>query len=310
MPARDATARGLVLVNLAVALFGLAGVLGQMTGLPSPLVVLGRAAFGALALLAITRLAHVPLRLGRADSVLLVGQGLLLALHWTTFFQSIAVAGVAVGLLSFTTFPLFTAALEPILLGSVPSRVQVIAALCMAVGVGILAPAFSLDSVAVQGILWGLTAAMTFALLTVLNRRAGRTVSSLVVSLYQNSVAAMVLMPALLIFDPQPLWQPDTLLILVILGVCCTAVAHTAFIAGLQQMTAQLASLLAGLEPVWGIALGVVMLGEIPSARSLAGGAMIVGAAMLPALHAYLTRLLVGPARTACCPPLQPPDDV
>ena len=290
MSSQTVTGRGLVLVNLAVVLFGLAGVLGQLTGLPPPLVVLGRAAFGALALLAITRAWRVPLRVGRPDTALLVGQGLLLAVHWTMFFQSIAVAGVAIGLLAFASFPLFTAALEPVLLGVSLNRPQVIAALCMAVGVAILVPEPSLDSTTVQGVLWGLAAAATFALLAVLNRRLGRSNSSLVVSLYQNGVAAVVLLPVLLAFNLEPMSRPDTLLLLIVLGVCCTALAHTMFIAGLQQMTAQLGSLLVGLEPVWGIVLGVLVLGEIPTGRSLVGGAIIVGAAMLPALYAYMAR--------------------
>jgi drug/metabolite transporter (DMT)-like permease len=80
--------------------------------------------------------------------------------------------------------------------------------------------------------------------------------------------------------------EPGTLAILLVLGVGCTAVAHTLFIAGLRQMTAQLASLLVGMEPVWGIALGVAILGEVPTVRSLMGGAIILGATLVPAVYA------------------------
>ena len=99
-------------------------------------------------------------------------------------------------------------------------------------------------------------------------------------------VAAIVLMPALLFFPVVPAFEPRALVILLILGVGCTAVAHTLFIAGLGQMTAQLASLLVGLEPVWGINLGVLILGEVPMPQSLAGGAIIVGATLVPAVLA------------------------
>jgi hypothetical protein len=98
--------------------------------------------------------------------------------------------------------------------------------------------------------------------------------------------AAVVLMPALLFFPVSLLFEPRPFLILLILGVGCTAAAHTLFIAGLGHMTAQLASLLVGLEPVWGIALGLLILGEVPTQRSLAGGVIIVGATLLPAVHA------------------------
>lgn len=290
MPTQRVTGRGLLAVNLAVALFGLAGVLGQLTGLPAPLVTLGRALCGALALFIFARACRVTLRVTRPALTLLIGQGVLLAVHWTIFFHAIAVAGVAIGLLSFATFPLFTAMLEPPLLGTRLSRPQLVAACCMALGVYVLVPEFSMDSAAVQGVLWGLAAAATFALLAVLNRRLGRTTSSLTLSLYQNGVAALVLLPVLFVAPLDQLLEPRVLLLLAVLGVGCTAVAHTLFLAGLQLMTAQLASLLVGLEPVWAILLGVLLLGEWPAARSVVGGAIIVAATIAPAALAYRQR--------------------
>jgi drug/metabolite transporter (DMT)-like permease len=284
------TGRGLLFVNLAVVLFGLAGVLGELTELPAPLVTLGRALFGALALLAFAWVRDDAPRVRGPVLLLLVGQGLLLAAHWTTFFQAIAVAGVAVGLLAYATFPLFTAPLEWLLIGARPSRLQLLGSVGIVVGVYVLVPSLSFESETVQGIGWGLISAVTFALLAVLNRRAERAASSPTLSLYQNGIAALVLLPALAWSPPETLRllaEPPVLLGLLVLGVGCTALAHTLFIAGLRQMTAQLASLLAALEPVWGILLAILLLGEWPSVRSLAGGAIIVLSTALPATVAF-----------------------
>ncbi|MCC7369436.1 MAG: DMT family transporter [Chloroflexi bacterium] len=281
------TARSLLMVNLAVALFGLAGVLGQLTGLPSPLVTLGRALSGALALLLFGLWRGADLRLPGWVLLLLGGQGLLLAVHWTAFFQSIAVAGVAVGLLTFATFPLFTAPLEWLLLRSHPDRLQLGGALGIVLGVWVLVPDPSLQDASTRGVAWGLIGAATFALLAVLNRWTQRLASSLTASLYQNGVAALVLLPLLAAAPVESLLQPRTLGLLLVLGVGCTAVAHTLFIAGLRRMTAQLASLLAGLEPVWGILLAVLMLDEWPTSRALLGGTIIVASTMLPVALAY-----------------------
>jgi hypothetical protein len=84
--ARPVTGRGLLLVNAAVGLFGLAGVLGVLTGLPAPQIVLGRAVFGALGLLAFVVARRLDVWVGRRDLPLVLGQGVLLAMHWTTFF--------------------------------------------------------------------------------------------------------------------------------------------------------------------------------------------------------------------------------
>ncbi len=278
-------------VNLAVVFFGLAGVLGKLSGLPSPLIVLGRVVFAgcALAVLAMLRGLSLAPR-NRRDIVVLLSQGVLLALHWTAFFQAINVSTVAIGLLAFSSFPLFTAAIEPLLLRQRASLVQVIAAGTVLPGIYLLVPSLSLSNRSTIGVLWGLLAGLTFALLSVTNRWLGRRYRSAVISLYQDATAAVVLLPTLFLLQPRALITPRALLILLVLGVLCTAVAHTLFIEGMRSMTAQLASLFASLEPVWGIAFALFMLGEVPSARTLLGGAIILTATATPVVVALGTQ--------------------
>lgn len=277
--------RGLVSTHLAVAFFGLAGVLGKLTGLPAPLIVLGRVVYAGLALALVAFARGVPLRPKRArDGVLLVAQGGVLALHWTAFFQSINVSNVAIGLLSFSSFPLFTAAIEPVALRQRPSRVQIVAAGIVLLGVYLLVPSLSLRNSDTVGVLWGLLAGATFAVLSVMNRLLGRDYPSIAISLYQDGTAALVLLPVLLVAHPATLFTWRTQVVLAILGLGCTALAHTLFIEGLRGMTAQLASLIASLEPVWGIFFALLLLHEIPTGRTLLGGAIILAATLLPAL--------------------------
>jgi drug/metabolite transporter (DMT)-like permease len=280
--------RGIALANVAVVFFGLAGVLGKLSGLPAPVIVLGRVLFAGVVLLALAGVQRRPLRpRGRRDAVVLVAQGILLAVHWTAFFQSIAVSNVAVGLLSFSSFPLFTAALEPVLFRQRPSRIQIVAALLILPGIYLLVPAFTLQDRTTRGVAWGLLAGATFALLSVANRWLGRRYPSLTISLYQDGVALVALLPVLVLVPGALAWTPGQLLILLVLGVGCTALAHTLFIESMRAITAQSASLLASLEPVWGIAFGVLLLGEIPTGPTLLGGAIIVGATMLPGVVAW-----------------------
>ena len=281
--------QGLLFANIAVLFFGLAGVLGQLTLLPATLIVLGRVLFAGVVLLAVAVFQRVSLRpKRRRDGLLLVGQGALLALHWTSFFQAINVSNVAIGLLSFSSFPLFTAALEPLLLRQRPSRVQVVAALLILPGIYLLVPSFTLQNQTTLGVAWGVLSGATFALLSVANRWLGRSYSSLTISLYQDSVAALVLLPALILTPSAALWTPRALLLLLILGIVCTALAHTLFIAALQRITAQTASLLASLEPVWGILFGILLLGTFPTPRTLLGGGIILFATLLPGLYGIL----------------------
>ena len=48
--------------------------------------------------------------------------------------------------------------------------------------------------------------------------------------------------------------------------------------------TAQTAGIIAGMETVYGIFFAFLLLGEIPTARELVGGAVILGVALLTSL--------------------------
>jgi drug/metabolite transporter (DMT)-like permease len=71
------------------------------------------------------------------------------------------------------------------------------------------------------------------------------------------------------------------LALLVVLGVVCTALAHTLFVASLATVSAHTASVVAALEPVYGIALATALLGEWPTIGMLAGCALLVIAAVV-----------------------------
>jgi predicted dehydrogenase len=58
------------------------------------------------------------------------------------------------------------------------------------------------------------------------------------------------------------------------------ALAHTLFIRSLRALSAHTASVVAALEPVYGIALALLLLGEMPPVRTLAGAVLIIGAAL------------------------------
>lgn len=290
--------RGLISANVATLFFGLAGVLGSLTGLPAPLITLGRAAFAALALGLWAMLARNSLRprVGR-DLGILIAQGMLLAIHWSAFFQAIVVSNVAIGLLAFSSFPLFTAALEPLLLRQRPQIPEIVAASLIVPGVALLVPTFSLTNTATQGVLWGLLAGATFALLSVVNRGLSARYDGATISFYQDGVAAIALLPTVLLTPLAPgALTLRTLLLLAALGLVCTALAHTLFITSLRDITAQLASVIAALEPVWGIGFAWLLLSESPSARTLAGGALIVGATLIPGAVALMRQRAAQPA--------------
>jgi drug/metabolite transporter (DMT)-like permease len=270
---------GLFEIHIAVLLFGLAGLFGKLVNQPPAVIVFGRVLFAMAFLLPVLWYRKQSLRLDRAtDYFALLLQGLILAVHWGTFFKAIQVSTVAVGLITFSTFPIFVTFLEPVFSKEKLRPADVILALVTFMGVLLVVPAFNLDNTTTQGALWGITSGLTFALLSILNRKYAKAYSSLVVAFYQDAAAAVVLLPFL--FMPAPVMTLKDVLLLALLGIVFTGIAHSLFIKGLACVKAQTASIIASLEPVYGILAAALLLGAIPALREISGGVIILGAAL------------------------------
>jgi drug/metabolite transporter (DMT)-like permease len=271
--------RALAALHTAVLLFGFAGLFGKWLALPPVSIVFGRTVVAAAALALLLRVARKPGSAphGRFEWRLAAG-GAVLALHWVTFFQAIQIASVAVGLLGFASFPLFVLPLEALLRQRRLRATEWLTAALVTAGLLLVVPEFRLDNRTVQGLLWGLVSGFTFALLAVGNRALAARHSASTIALWQNACAALLLLPLALAAGAIP--DARAVALLVVLGVVCTAVAHTLFIRSLHVLSAHTASVVAALEPVYGIALAFLLLGETPPPRTLAGAVLIVGAAL------------------------------
>jgi drug/metabolite transporter (DMT)-like permease len=272
-------------VHLAVFLFGFTGLFGRLLSLSPLAIVFGRVAFATVALLVACAVWRLPLWPRHCrDLFAFQGLGVLLAAHSTTFFQSVQASGVAVALLTFATFPVFVLLLETLLLGERPVQSDVVVAGLALAGVAILLPSWEPGDRGTQGVFWGVTSAFLFALLSLSNRNCVRRYSGLTLALYQDAFAAVVLLPFVL-----PAWGAFTLrdlVLLLVLGILCTAVAHALFITSLQGLKARTASTIACLEPVYGSVLAAFLLQEIPSVRTVLGGLVVLGVAFYATLTA------------------------
>lgn len=270
---------GLIEVHVAVLLFGIAGLFGKWLFLPPWSIVLGRTGFAAVSLGVVLLLSGESLPRDRATIGLFSFLGCLLAIHWIAFFKAIQISTVAVGLLSFSTFPLFITLLEPWWFKEKRRKADLGTALMVVVGLGVMVYPSSFGGRVFTGALWGTLAGFSFAVLSLLNRQWVRNYPPVVIAFYQNFFAALLLSPMVVFTNVQPNAKQVGLLIL--LGVFCTALSHSLFIWGLKTIRAQLASIIAGLEPVYGIAFAYLFLHEVPSGHTLSGGAMILSATLV-----------------------------
>ncbi len=275
-PLHLAKTRDLVKIHIAVFLFGLAGLFGKLVAQPAVIIVLGRVFFGAMALLMLYQYRGQSIRLKRRKVYLWFSLfGLILAVHWLTFFHSIQISSVAIGLLTYSTFPVFTAFLEPYFFKEKFLLRDLLLAIITFAGVVLVIPSFELGNQMTQGALWGIVSGATFAILAILNRKHVANYQGSLIALYQDIVASLLLLPFFFIIQPK-LSSMDWGL-LVLLGFLFTAFSHTIFINGLQTVKAKTASVIASLEPVYGILGAIILLSEIPSWQEVLGGTIILG---------------------------------
>ncbi len=274
----DNKTAGFIHLHLAVLLFGLAGLFGKLLVQPAVVIVLGRAFFAAASLVLILTCTGKQLVPSRPiDYLFLLLLGMLLAAHWVAFFRSIQVSTVAVGLFTFSTFPVFVVFLEPLFLGEKLQVRSVIIAVVAFGGVTLMVTPGG-GNVAGRGAVWGVFSGFTFAFLSIMNRKFVQRYDALLLALYQNAAAAIVLSP--LFFTLKPHLNGRDLALLMLLGVVFTAISHSLFISGLKRVRTRIASIMACLEPVYGVMFALLLLGEVPGVRVVLGGLVIVGMAL------------------------------
>ena len=276
-------------LHIGALLFGLTGVFGKLAAASAVIIVFGRAAFAVLALVCFAGLAKrswYTLSLRDARNLLL--SGLLLAGHWVSFFISVKIAGVAIATLGFASFPAFTVILEGLIFRERIRLNEIILVVLVSVGLILVTPSFDLASQATEGLLWSIASGLLFSLLSLNNRANSGRVPAVQAAMWQNAVVALCLLPfaAPQLSDVRPLdW-----LWICLLGVLCTGVAHSLFVASLAVIKARTAAVVFALEPVYGITLAWLLFHETPSLRMLLGGLLIIIAIVVS------SRMAGGPA--------------
>lgn len=271
--------KDLLYLHIAVMLFSLSGVVGQFVEVPSVLVAFGRVLCSSVLLFLILVIGRKPLKLQtRKEYIGIMATGIVLALHWTSFFQSIQLSSVAIGTITFSTFPLFVTFLEPILFREKMKKQSVISAAILMIGVLITIPEFSLENQMTLGIISGMISSLTYAVMTLANRYFSKRYDGKVICFYEQGTAAVVLLPAL--FFVKVAWRPQDVAGVAFIGFVCTAFAYTLFVTAQKNVKAQTAGVISGMETVYGIIYALILLGEVPSARELIGGAVIMAVAL------------------------------
>jgi drug/metabolite transporter (DMT)-like permease len=262
---------------LVAVLFGATGVLGELITADPSFITWGRAAFAVLSLALFGRLLLTQPRSSFIShgrwGVLLIS-GIVLALHWVTFFISVKVGGIAIATLGFASFPAFITLIEWGLLREAVTRTEWVRLWLVSLGLLLITPSFEFSNLGTEGLLWGLLSGASFGILAVLNRRYLSAVNAFAVAGLQNVVVFLVMSPWVVGSLPQI--SLTNWLWVAALGVVCTGLAHLLFVSSLRSLPARSAGLVVALEPIYAIAFAWWFFSQEPSLRTLLGAALII----------------------------------
>lgn len=267
--------QGLIAINVAAVIFGSAALYGKLD--LSPLwITFMRAIFATTALMALGSwkgdISFPPNRLWKD----FIATGVLLAVHWLSFFASVQLAGVAVATLTFATFPLFTVLIEAFHRQRQPRAAEIGASFAIILAVGLLFKSHDANG-NFAGTASGLASAISYAWFWHASKYLSNALQPLSVSLFQNAAAALALAPFLPLATP-PSSQSADWLWLGLLGVVNTALMLQLYLYALRRISRSVCSGFVALEPVYAILLAALFFQEPITIWAGLSAALIIGA--------------------------------
>jgi RarD protein len=268
-------------------LLGTLGVFIEEAGQPALTAVWFRCFFGLLALTLWFAVSNrwSELRLSRRDAALAISGGLLMVLNWVMFFEAVPRTSMSVATLVVHVQPFLIMVIGTVWLGERVSRRQWGAALVALVGLGLATGALdhmlgsqNAGSMDLQGIALALGAALAYALVPLLLRRA-RGASSLVMAWWQcmAGTVALAWWPLTQGWpEVGPAWGW-----LVGMGVVHTGLAYVLLYAGVSRLPAGRMALLQFVYPASAIVFDAVVYGRTLSGVQLTGGALLLASLLV-----------------------------
>ena len=190
--------------------------------------------------------------------------GIIIALHWITFFEAIEQSNISITLAMFSTGAFFASLIEPIFFKRKVRPVEIILGFIVICGVFIILQA---NISSIIGVLLGIISALLASLFSVLNGKLVQDNNPFLISFYEflSGVTFILLYLTfsgnLIDLNIESFLSYDYLYVF-ILGSICTAYAFIASIHILKFLSPYTLVLTYNLEPVYGILLAIFIFPE------------------------------------------------
>lgn len=251
-------------VHLCVLLWGFTAILGKLITLPAQALVVWRMALVCLFLAMIPKVWRGIAVLNPKLILTYAGIGVIVALHWLTFYGAIKLSNASVAVSCLALGSIFAALIEPMLTEKAWNRNELFIGVLAVPGVVLLVGGVPLSMH--TGIIVGTISAFLTSLFAVLNKRYVHDAEPESVTFIEMSAGALFLSVASIFYFgiEQTLMMPDArdAALLLILALACTTFPFILSLRALRHISAFTTQLALNLEPVYAIVIAALWLKE------------------------------------------------
>ena len=261
--------------NLAMLFMSTSGALGRSIDLAPPVIIFIRCLLAGIFLFMFIRWRGISYRiLHRRHFRVIFISSVFLGVHWVTYFYALHKSNVAIAMLSLFTYPVMTTLLEPLMLKTRFLWSNLLLAIIVLVGIFFMAPAFTLENDITLGLVIGLFSAFLYSIRNLLLKKNIVQYSGVTLMFYQLAINAVLLVPVVFIFDVEKVLPQ--LPSLATLALLTTAIGHTLFVMSFKKFSITAVSIMSSLQPLMGIGIAYLFLGETPAYKTMIGGGLIL----------------------------------
>ncbi len=261
---QSARQKSLFQFHFIVFLFGFTSILGALVTLPAIPIVAWRMGI-ASAIIGLYLALRNPekFKIPKQHWPLLFAGGLMIAIHWITFFHAIKIAGVSLTLSMMATGAFLTALLEPLFYKKKIVLYELLFGAMALLGLGLI---FQAEFDQLWGMVVALISAVLSVLFTLINGKLTHRLPARSVSFYELLIGFLAVMLCILINPQLQLGalsvEVSDFALLFILGSICTAYAFIVSVSVMKELSPFTIMIIINLEPVYGILLSLLFFGE------------------------------------------------
>ncbi|MGF1472543.1 MAG: DMT family transporter [Rubrobacteraceae bacterium] len=299
---------GALAVAAAGSMWGTLGFLAKILydqGVSFEALVAFRAFFGWLAVMGFVLAARKPgvLRVGKRDALYLFFMGLFgVAGFYLFYFYTIQESTIGTAAILLYSFPAMVVILARLFLGESLTPAKILALALTAGGIFLVAGAYDPANLEVSPFVLatGLLAALCFGLYPIFGKPVtGRLNPSTILGYALGFGALVLVLVAIPTLDTLIGLPPGYYALLLVMAVLHTTIGYALYTFGIRRLEAGQAAILATLEAVVAMVLGVALLGEALTFLKVLGGLLVLSGAVLAQIRLRKPRLRNYPAGAA-----------